>query len=396
MFLHAAWVLPIDRPPLRDGWVEIVAGCIRAIHERPPPTGNDAVVELAEHVLLPGLVNAHTHLDLASVATPFPARDGFVPWLDAVIAHRRTTTHAALECGRVRATRELLASGVTCIGDFVGDPRWLAALAATPFRGIAFLEVIGCTPARAAAQRDTMTMTATACPWPHRITPHAPYSVEAAMLRSLLTAPQRHPPLAIHCAESPEEWALCTTADGPLFTQMEQFGRREITTAASPLQFLDAHGPLPSGTCLIHCNDLLPQDIALLRERRCTVIHCPPSHAHCGFRPFPLDALRAAGIPIALGTDSHASAPTIGLLAALRQLRAAHPRLDAAQLVRMATLGGAAALGLDADCGSLTPGKCADLVSLRLHDRHADPYENVLLNETADRVWIAGEETHAH
>ncbi|MBI4237512.1 MAG: amidohydrolase family protein [Deltaproteobacteria bacterium] len=400
MFLRAAWVLPIDQPPIRDGWVEIVAGQIRSVGPTVPHVRTADVVELPAHLLLPGLVNAHTHLDLAGVTTPCSAHQGFVPWLDTVVAYRRAASTADLQHGLRRAVRELLAGGVTCVGDYIGDARWFSLLATTPFKGTAWLEVIGCTPERITEHRQAMNAALQRCAafsaqWPHGFTPHAPYSVHRDALHALLAKRASSVPLAIHCAESPEEWEFFTTASGPLWTRMTQLGWRGTPDAHSPLHYLDSVGPLPPRTCLIHGNYLHADDIALLQQRRCTVIHCPPSHAHFGFRCFPLEALMAANIPIALGTDSHASASTIGMLAALRQVQQTYPALATAQLVRMATRGGAEALGLEKRCGSLSPGMAADLAAVRLLDPTADPYQNVLLNDTADRVWIDGEEQHA-
>lgn len=393
MLLRAAYVLPIHIPLIRSGAVRIEGGCITTMGDQLQPLTGETVLELPHHIVLPGLINAHTHLDLSNTAGPLPVPTTYTEWVNAIIALRREFSAEDLASGMTLATAQLLRGGTTTVGDFVGDVRVVPLLAASPLSGRAFVEVIANGPARLRERQAIFALAQLegAHPaWACSLTPHAIHTVDRLSLQTLLLqhAAQPQTPLAIHCAESREEVDLFTHHAGPLYERMTEFGYQYGPTVESPVQFLQRHGGVPPRSCLIHCNYLRDADIAAIRAAQCTIIHCPQSHRYFGHDPFPLDRVHAAGIPIAIGTDGLPCANALNMLTELRLLREQWPALSAEAIVRMATQQAAEALWLT-DRGHLAPGMRADLIAMPLRDPR-NPYESVLMNTEVPFVMIGG------
>lgn len=391
--LRARWVLPIDGPPIEGGYVSVLADRITAVNRTAPDAS--AVEDLGDMVLMPGLVNAHTHLEFSDLAAPLGfAGMGLPAWIRLVIAERkrgRRDPEAAIAAG----IAESLAAGVTTIGEICTAAAEAYAGAAPRPMIVSFQESIGFSGQRVdSALADVERRFELAMP-PAGFSPHAPYTVHPRLLERIVTAAARHgAPVAMHLAESREELQFLANGDGDFATLLDErsmWDPTAIPPGTRPLDFLRVLAAAPRAV-VIHGNYLAADEIALLGARRAhmSVVYCPRTHAFLQHDPYPLAALRAEGVRVALGTDSRASNPDLNLLAELRAAAARQPNVSGADIVRMATLDAAEAIGMGDDRGSLAAGKRADLIAVPCNLR--DPVEAIIFGDAhVERVWLAGQ-----
>lgn len=387
--LTARWLFPVAGPPLQRGVVVLRGDRIVAVEPRGVRTADR---DLGNTALMPGLVNAHTHLDLAGLRDQVaPSRD-FTGWLREVIGHRRSRSAAATAADIDAGIRESLASGTTLVGDISAQGMSWDSLSRAPLRAVVFIELLGLTRPRARqAWADTRSWlqahpaTATCRPG---LSPHAPYSVRASLYRTAAgLARQRGLPLTTHLAETPEELELLERRAGPFVEFLSNLGVWDPRGLARGIDaILDANRNVAS-LLLAHGN-YLPVRSTL--PAGSTLVYCPRTHHRFGHAAHPFRTWLAAGVRVALGTDSLASNPDLDVLGEARFLHERHPELPADQLLRMATLSGAEALGWADETGSLTPGKSADLVVLPLpNEEYDDPHELLLASPTGKRGVIS-------
>jgi cytosine/adenosine deaminase-related metal-dependent hydrolase len=384
----------VDGPPLERGTVAIDGERIAAVA---PHGGRRADVDLGESAVLPGLVNAHTHLDLGGLRGLAPPSPDFTDWLRQVIAHRRARTPEQVRADIRAGLAECVRHGTTLIGDISGDGASWEVLRDAPLRAVVFRELLGLTKDRAEAALNlaeewlrSHAPTPTCRPG---LSPHAPYSVRGDLIsRAALLAARYHAPLAVHLAETPAELELLRDRRGPFVAFLQELGVWDPDgLAASPADVMRA---ADSPALFIHGNYLDPQaDLGSSRA----VVYCPRTHAAFGHTPHPFRDLLARGVRVALGTDSLASNPDLDILAEIRFLHRQYPDLPGAELLRMATLAGAEALGWQDETGSLAAGKSADLVVIPLTpEAGADPYEKILRGTEPVREvlfrgrWVSG------
>jgi len=381
--LTARWVLPISGSPLERGCVTIADDRIVAVE---PQGRRPAGLDLGNAAILPGLVNAHTHLDLTGLRGRVPFTGDFTAWLRAVISHRRQRT-AGQVCEDIAAgIAESLRHGVTVIGD-ISDRGWsYDFLCAAPMRAVVFHELLGLTRERA-GQSWTAAMEWLRngeSPTTRRgLSPHAPYSATGAR------AAAANLPVMVHLAESEAELELLASQDGPFRRFLEDLGIWQ--PAGLIADVADAVHQL-SGTphlLLAHGNYLDP---AIPLGRNVTVVYCPRTHRFFGHPPHPFRDLIPRGVRVAIGTDSLASNPDLDILQEIRFLHQEYPEVPCHTLLHMATLAGAEALGWDREAGSLDPGKSADLIVVPLPPRgDTDPCRMVLESGAAvERVLWRG------
>lgn len=385
--LRARHVLAGDGRAVENGWIRIARGRITALGSGRP---SGTTIDLGDAVILPGLVNAHTHLEFSTLDRPFDAAAGLPAWIHWVVDWRRRrdaaggaeTKAEAIEAG----LRESAAHGVTTVGEIATAPLATPAGAFLP-RLRMFREAIGLSVATsdAAARglaRDLDRLSARGIA--AGISPHAPYTVAAPLATRLAREiGRRQLPVAMHLAESLEEAELLATGGGPLRRLLEDLGAWQ---AAAPPQLVPVadwitrlarapRGIVVHGTHLPADADALAR-LARHRDRLCVAV-CPRTTRALSGRLPPVDAFRAAGVRVALGTDGRGSNPDLSILAECRTLvdaRLASP----AEAIAMATVHGAWALMLDHVAGRLAPGRPADLVVLRPATGSADPFTAAL------------------
>lgn len=388
--LSARWALPVDQPPIAEAALLIGPdGRILAIGPEgdvPRPEGIESL-DLGPALLLPGLVNAHTHLELTGFEDAAP-EPGFRDW---IVAIRRLKSARGpedfLEAAR-RGVRECWAAGVTTVADTGDSGAVPQALAELEGSGIAYHEVFGPDPAQLGESlRGLHRRMRELAPFATGrvrlgVSPHAPYSVSGPLYSQVAAwANTEGFPLAVHVAESREETEFVARRSGPFaegwkarqiplldHPSHQPSGRTAVLpfdSPVSPIGWLDAHGVLGTGTLCIHAVQVDAEDIAVLRSRRVAVAHCPLSNRRHGHGTAPLAEFRRAGLRVGIGTDSVASVGRLDLLAEAREA-ARQSGLSAAEAIQLCTLDGARALGLESGIGSLTPGKWGDVVGIRL------------------------------
>jgi len=385
--LRARWVVPVASPPLENGWVRIERGRIAALGRHDRPRGG-VEVDLGDAAILPGLVNAHTHLEFSDLAAPLDAAGGLPAWIGRIVAARRSRAPADAVAGREAAVRAGLAEcvrlGVTTVGEIAtGVPPGGYPVGGPRVRAYREALGLGLPPGRLPVGfvRDLDRLAASG-----GISPHAPYTVAAPLGRALLAeAVRRRLPVTMHLAESPEEAELLATGSGPFRELLERFG---AWPAGAPPRLLPPSawiGRLAGAwrASVVHATFLgAPPDphaldrLARHRDRIAAVV-CPRTALRLGGRLPPVGRLREGGIRVALGTDGRGSAPDLDLLAEARELVGAGlvgPR----EALLMATADAAWALGLERVAGTLVAGRPADLAVVGVAGSAGDPCEAIL------------------
>ena len=390
--IRAGSVHPVTAPPIEDGAVLVDdRGTIAAVGPHPlvptPPGARELAFPHAS--LVPGLVNTHTHLELTHLADKNAERE-FARWIRALRALKDATTPDEFARAAERGVRDGWAAGVTCVADTGSTGAPLEALARLGGRGIYYQEVFGPDPGQCAASMeelrralDRLSPFATS-PLSLGVSPHAPYTVSEPLYRAVADLAGRDAlPLAVHLAESRAETMLVRDGTGPFADALHARGFAVRAHNCSPVQYLVQLGVLASGNCLaIHCVQVDGPDIESLRGAGVAVAHCPRSNRAHGHGTAPLAAFRRAGLRVGIGTDSVVSVGDSSLLA-----EAAAAGLEGEDALRMLTIEGASALGLEREIGSLEVGKQADLAvftSTILH--HPPPSSSSLLTLVAGRV----------
>jgi cytosine/adenosine deaminase-related metal-dependent hydrolase len=395
--LTARWVFPVDGPPLERGVITIEEDRIAAVEPRGARAPD---VDLGDAAILPGLVNAHTHLDLTGMRGLAPPTPDFTAWLRQVIGHRRGRTPEQVQADIRAGIAESLRCGTALMGDIAAGGLSWPALAQAPLRAVVFYELLGLPPGRAeqawAAAEDWLPAHPSTVTCRPGLSPHAPYSVSDWLFsRAAAAAARLSLPLATHLAETAAECELLTDHRGPLVDFLAELGVWApdclVTSPEEVALMYDGYAPDPHVPRLyVHGNYL---DLALSHlVSRGTIVYCPRTHAAFGHPPHPFRDFLARGVRVALGTDSLASNPDLSLLEEARFLHRRYPDVPGDVVLRMATLSGAEALGWANETGSLTPGKSADLVVLPLPmEDQADPHRLALeSDQPVERVLWRG------
>lgn len=397
---HARWVLPINSPPIRDGWVAVERDRIVAVGHRAQSDGVRAV-NLGEVAILPGLVNAHTHLELSYLHDEVPPSSAFVTWIRGVMAARRERPDPrapeildAVE----RGISEAIAAGTAVVGDISNTLVTYEPIARRGLAGVVFYELIRFNaPAPRAFVEAAAAEIASLPPHPQvraSLAAHAPYSVAPLVLRAIRETSDRDAftPCSIHLSESAEEIEFVLSGAGPWRALLEELGAWDPKWAppgVSPVQFLDEAGFLGANLLAVHGVQMTLDDLGRLRARGTTLVTCPRSNGHTGAGAPPIQDFYDSGVRVAIGTDSLASAPDLNIFAELATMRALAPGVAASALLESATLQGARALGFDGDFGTIEPGKRARLIAVSLGDEIDDVEEYLVGGITPDQItWI--------
>jgi cytosine/adenosine deaminase-related metal-dependent hydrolase len=390
--LRARWVLPVERPPIDGGYVSVAEGRIVDASGGRPSGG--VVHDLGDVVLVPGLVNVHTHLEFSGLKNPLGEPGMSLPaWIRLVIAERnRGGRDAAREIAV--GLRESLSEGVTTVGEIA------ASGASNPGSSPApcvrhFHEAIGFSAQRVDSVFADVERRLNVGPTTAGLSPHAPYTVHPRLVDRLVQlAAERGAPVAMHLAESPEELELLAKGSGPfreLLEERSMWDDGAIPHGSRPLDYLEQLASAPRAV-VIHGNYLAADEIEFIAKRReqMSVAFCPRTHAYFGHPAYPLENMLEAGVRVVLGTDSRASNPDLSLLGEVRFAAAQFASVSPESWVRMATLEGAVALGMSQEKGSLTPGKSADFVALPC-ERERCPFQAVTEGARAPvGVWRHG------
>jgi cytosine/adenosine deaminase-related metal-dependent hydrolase len=395
---RARWVWSKGRW-LENGRVSVAGSWIVAVGTDRQP----GEIDLGDQILLPGLVNAHTHLEFSGLAEPLTYDKTFASWIRNVVGWRRGQTDADCQTAIQLGLSESARAGVAAVGE-ISTRSWDAPVVAearmlTPGETVApqvvvFDEVLGLQPeARVSQMADASqhVKLGTNLPagtdhrfasWSPGLSPHAPYSVSRELFTEVVSlAEQTDCPVAMHLAETLDELELLYSGTGPLVDLFTEWGLWRLGQRAafrSPMEVLEQLSPLKH-VLVIHGNYLDNPELDFIAGRdQFTVVYCPRTHSYFQHDRYPLPALLKRGIRVALGTDSRASNPDLNLLAEVRHVASLHPEVAPAELLEMATHHGAESLGLDHIIGSITPHKRASFCVLPVSSSLRDPFEAVL------------------
>ena len=377
---RASYVLPISQAAQRDAEVVVGDGVIHAVRSA-APAGSDTVIDFGEAILLPGLVNAHTHLDYTAMRGAVEDL-AFFPWIRKLTAMREAFDPEDWAASAAWGALEALAGGVTCVGDCSPTGAAVEGLKRAGLGGVVFQEVFGIGSqngveemlAQLSANLARLERAAAGSNVHLGISPHALYTVPASWFGPLQQfAAVRGLRVCTHVAESVDECRLIRAGQGEFAAMLSRRGLEWQPGGGSCVEYLEEHGGLGPTTLLVHGVQLAERDAVISRDSGATWVHCPKSNAKLGAGIASLALLKEAssGAP-ALGTDSVVSnngmdmfeEMRFGALAQRAMMRCAEAP-SSAEFLQMATIHGARALGF-ADRGTLDAGKRADLCAVSL------------------------------
>jgi cytosine/adenosine deaminase-related metal-dependent hydrolase len=395
----ADWILPIVDDPLPGGFVTVEAGRITALGVNPPAGSTD----LGRVALLPGVVNAHTHLELSYLHARVPPATSFSEWVRPLMALRRQyadpNTVEIVDSARA-AIGSARQCGTALVGD-IGNTLITVPLlreAAMPAR--VFYELLGfnvedAETRVAAARRRAGELSAGDVRV--ALAPHAPYSVAPSLFRAIRADldTQSQPVTSVHLGESIDEVEFVREATGPLRDLLEELGvwtdawEAYLPSGKSPVEYLSDLGFLDRCVMAVHGVQFDGDDLSRLSALGITVTSCPRSNRYVGAGDPPIEAFYAMDVDVAFGTDSLASAPDLNVFSEVKEARRLAPRVSARRLLESATLVGARALGFGDEFGSIEPGKRAALIAVRIPEGVTD-VEEFLVNgvEPRDIRWL--------
>jgi cytosine/adenosine deaminase-related metal-dependent hydrolase len=371
MLLTADWVVPVSRRPISSGGVVAHGPHVAAIgsaEELAARFPDDERIDLPGCVLVPGLVNAHTHLGLSAVEGLFEPTP-FTEWLPRIVRAMRSWDAEDYAASTAVGAARCLEAGVTAVGDIAYGALSVDAAARIGLGGSFFFEVLGITPAQLPDRLTALGFVPEQACGPRirrGLSPHTLYSSGPALLDAIVgIAREVDAPVALHVAETVAEVELVRDGSGDLAPVAAKLADGFRPTGEHPVAYLDRLGVLDGATA-IHVCQTWPSDVGRLASTVRGVVTCPRSNdwLHNGIAP--VEQLLRAGVPVGIGTDSLASTPDLDLFEEARALRDRFPALSDRTLIEMLTIHGAIALGVEDRFGALEPGMQADIAAFAL------------------------------
>ena len=395
--VEGTWLLDMTGPPVHHGRVAVEAGRIVATGVVLADCHPDQVID---GVILPGLVNAHTHLELSYLQGMVPPAAAFADWVTRLMALRQTRNEdadPAVAAAAREAARQLHATGTAVVGDISNTLCTPAILGEEDLAGVVFHELLGFGPADRTEQVRAARERASRVSVPGvrvSLAAHAPYSVSPGLFAAIRADLDAHPGevSTVHISEGAEEVEFVRTGQGPwrgLLNGLGVWNPEWTPPGTSPMAYLDNLGFLDGRVLAVHAVQADGSDLARLRASGTTLVSCPRSNRWVGAGSPPIDAFYASQVRVAFGTDSLASAPDLNLFNELAEARRLAPRVPARWLLESATAVGAEALGCAADFGTIEVGKRAALLAVRMPAAAVDPEEYLVSGvERACVAWV--------
>ena len=385
---RAAWVIPIDRAPIRNGIVSVHEGRIAAVGDQGSGTVGGGAVDLGNVAILPGLINTHTHLELSWLRDRVPPAGQFTEWVKTMFAIRGRPDGAmtAAQIAPIHeAIAELRATGTAAVGDISNSLTAVGPMRQADLDGVVFHELLGFRERDGALVAQTSAARAKAAAAGARVSlaPHAPYSTSLELFTSIRAAVNENacPIMSVHLGESAEEVEFLEKGSGPWRGMLETIGAWRDDWQApgcDPVAYLDRHGVIDEKTLVVHGVQFNDAALTRLAKIGATLVTCPRSNQWVGAGYPPIARFYQSGVNVAVGTDSLASVKDLNLFSELKAMRWLAPDVPAAKILESATLVGARALGLGDELGSLTAGKRAEMLAVDL-PAHVDDVEEYLL-----------------
>ena len=397
--------------PLLDGGVVVKQGRIAAVgpfHEIQSEWAGSRLIDLGERTLMPGLINAHCHLDYTGLRGAIPPQTSFTRWIGRINALKRELTEGDYLKAIADGFAELKQWGTTTVCNLAAFPELLLKLPPPPIRTWWFPELLDIRDPAAAPDLLAAAQASMAA-WREKpesrdallrfgLSPHAPYTATPQLYRLCAAAARDAAmPLTTHIAESADEEAMFRQGRGELHALLAGLGRTMIDCGHASSFFRAVNqGLVGPGWLLTHANELGEADFAYIARTNQPAgaasgqwhfIHCPRSHAYFGHRPFPWQQLRELGATISLGTDSLASNDSLSLFAELQAAQKSVPGLTSETLLETVTVQPARALGKSGELGVIAPGARADLIALPIKAPLNEIYDALVAN-TCPIEWM--------
>lgn len=384
MILRARYVVTMDGPPIENGAVAINGnriigvGTFAEIRAR----GSDEVVDLGERALLPGLINAHCHLDYTGLRGKIAPQRSFTDWIHAINAAKAKLSEPDYLVAIAEGFAEAKKFGTTTIANLEAFPE-LIAKTRPSIRTWWFAEMIDVREPDRAREIVDLAVKSLKKTEHWGLAPHALFTASANLYRRCEEIAERENILlTTHLAESREEMSMFRDAKGPPYEFLKDIGRpMDDCGHETPLaRFAGAlgHRALPTKWIVAHLNELVESDFDLLAEstKRFHVVHCPRSHKYFGHSPFQFKRLSELGFNICLGTDSLASNSDLSLFAEMREFQKRFPNVAPEEILSMATVRAARALNRESSLGRIRAGYSADLIAIPCESR-GDVFEQI-------------------
>lgn len=401
MILRARNVVTMTGPPIEDGAVVVKANRVRAVGRFADIAAlyMGSVVDLGERVLMPGLINAHCHLDYTMLRRAIHPPKSFTAWVQRINALKRSFSDSDYLDAIALGFAELKKWGTTTVLNIEAFAELMHKMPAPPIRTWWFYEMID---VRNRLVTDELIAGAGVFFRQHAewiggfgLSPHAPYTATRELYRLVNDcAENARMPVTTHIAESAEEDAMFRRGEGPLFELMRSLGRdmRDCGRGESALAGLLAQGLIGPHWIIAHMNELDESDFALLARQPLNLVHCPCSHSYFSHRPFAYRRLHELGMNISLGTDSLASANALNLFAEMQAVRENEPWLSAEELLKTVTVNPARALN-NYELGHIAPNARADLICVPAAPRGPETvFEEIVANQSPiDWMMIDGQ-----
>jgi cytosine/adenosine deaminase-related metal-dependent hydrolase len=409
MIIRARCLLPLASAPVDNGAIVIENARIKWLgrwRDCELPAG-ETLLDLGEAALMPGLINAHCHLDYSSMAGQIPPPKTFPDWVKTLRSFKSHWSFSEFAESWLKGARQLVDHGTTTVADTESVPElppetWKS----TPLRMISFFEMTG-----VKSQRSPEDLLQDACDWTERwpvddrkqtgLSPHALYSTYPELMRkSAQLATERDLLLSTHLAESEAEHLMFGDAKGPFFDWLKGQRRMDDCGHATPIQLAQEYGLLNERLLIIHANYLVPADIEAIGTSGASVVHCPRSHEYFAHTRFRYEDLVKAGANVCLGTDSLASSrkvgaqnPELDLWGEMQLFARNYPAVSPREILHLTTLNSARALRKAGQIGALEPGAFGDLIALHYTGRVDESriMEEVLHAPRVREVFIDGE-----
>jgi len=391
------WLITMDGEPLENA--AFVVEKNRFVEVGPAPEVLQRypgdVVDLGECIVLPGLINAHCHLDYSSLRGSILPSRNFPQWISRINALKRSLSDEDYLVAMEMGFFELRRFGVTSVFNIVATPQVLPRLAPPRIRTWFFLELIDIRPR---PWLDDPAFGSWLFFEPHNwlggfgLSPHAPYTASPELYSAAVAAAHDFKmPFTTHVSESTTEYEMFAAGKGELFDFLSKMGRPMTDCGRlSPFRSLALSGLLPKDALLVHMNEVDEADLEVLGQdewRSLSIVHCPKSARFLHHRPFPLQALKQRGLNICLGTDSLASNDSLNLFAEMRMAARNHSFLNAKELLEMVTVKPARAIGLEQSVGKVAPGYLADAIKIPFRGAYPSIYEEII-DYRDDVLWM--------
>ena len=406
MILRARQIYPVSSPPIEDGFLRLDGGRISEIGPWSQCSNQSEAVYLGEVILMPGLVNAHCHLNYTDFVGAITPTSSFTEWIRAIVDLKADVDDTAHQASWLRGAQQCLNHGITTLGNIETRRDLLPDLwSQTPLRMVSFLEIILLQPESDVEQELKVLERWIRGNTPPLgcvgLSPHAPYTTKYGLLEAC--ADFRDLPMAMHVGESAEENQMFRGCSGAMFEMLARVGRNmDDCNGQSPLANVQRAGLLGERFVLVHGNYLDESDQQLISRADAHWVHCPRSHDYFGHEAFAVDAIRNAEINLCLGTDSLATVrdanAELDLFEEMRMFVQHHPQVTPDACVEMVTQNAARALGLEEQVGTLESGKMADLITLPWSEKNGDVAEQIVAHQgevTSTMIngeWVARDE----